>query len=59
MRKPSKPWYRKFINTWYVCLSGRQVPLAKGRSCRKETERAFHRLMAGETPQGRMAPTWA
>jgi integrase len=50
MRKPSKPWYRKYNDTWYVCLSGRQVPLAKGKDNKKEAERAFHRLMAGEMP---------
>lgn len=50
MRKPSKPWYRKFTDTWYVCLNGRQIPLAKGKDNKREAERAFFRLMAGETP---------
>jgi hypothetical protein len=51
MRKPSKPWYRKYNDTWYVCLNGAQVPLAKGKANKREAERSFHRLMAGETPQ--------
>ena len=50
MRKPSKPWYRKFNDTWYVCISGKQIQLAKGKGNRKEAERAFFRLMASETP---------
>ena len=50
MRKPSKPWYRSFNDTWYVCLNGRQIPLAKGKGNRKEAECTFYRLMAGETP---------
>jgi len=53
MRKPSKPWYRAFNDTWYVCVSGRQVPLARGRANKKEAERAFFRLMASETPAAR------
>jgi integrase len=48
VRKPSKPWYRSFNDTWYVCHNGRQVPLAKGKDNKKEAERAFHRLMAGD-----------
>jgi integrase len=51
MRKPSKPWYRTFNDTWYVCLNGQQIVLAKGKDNKKEAERVFHRLMAGETPQ--------
>jgi hypothetical protein len=27
MRTP-KPWYRSHNDTWYVCLNGKQVPLA-------------------------------
>src|SRR5260370_40265771 len=50
MRKPSKPWDRAFNDTWYVCISGKQVQLAKGKGNRKEAERAFFRLMASETP---------
>ena len=50
MRKPIKPWYRAYNDTWYVCLHGRQVPLAKGKANRKEAERAFFRLMADGTP---------
>jgi integrase len=51
MRRPSKPWYRKFNDTWYVCLNGRQLPLARGKDSKREAEREFHRLMAGEAPQ--------
>ena len=31
---------------WYVCLHGKQVPLAKGKRSKREAEDAFHRLMA-------------
>ncbi len=51
MRKPSKPWYRKFNDTWYVTIRGGQIPLAKGKANRAEAERMFHRLMTGENPQ--------
>src|SRR5438045_3504304 len=51
MRRPSKPWYRAFNDTWYVCVRGQQVPLAKGKGNKAEAVRAFHRLMAGDTPQ--------
>lgn len=51
MRRPSKPWYRSFNDTWYVCLNGKQIPLVQGKANKKEAERVFHRLMAGETPQ--------
>ena len=29
MRKTVKPWYRKFNDTWYICLNEQQVPLGK------------------------------
>ena len=45
MRTP-KPWYRRQTDTWYVCLRGKQVPLAKGKRSKREAEEAFHRLMA-------------
>lgn len=51
MRKPSKPWYRKFNDTWYVTIRGEQIPLAKGKANKADAEHMFHRLMAGETPQ--------
>jgi integrase len=50
MRRPSKPWYRKFNDTWYATVRGEQVPLARGRANRAEAERAFHKLMAGDAP---------
>jgi integrase len=50
MRKPSKPWYRKFNDTWYVTVRGEQVPLARGKANKAEAERAFYRLMAGGAP---------
>lgn len=46
MRTP-KPWYRRQTDTWYVCLRGKQVPLAKGKRSKREADEAFHRLMAG------------
>ena len=45
MRTP-KPWYRQQTDTWYVCLRGKQIPLAKGKRSKREAEEAFHRLMA-------------
>ncbi len=51
MRKPSRPWYRQFNDTWYVCLNGQQVALAKGKCNKAEAERTFHRMMARDTPQ--------
>src|SRR4051812_47864838 len=51
MRKPSKPWYRKFNDTWYATIRGEQIPLARGKSNKPEAERAFFRLMAGDTPE--------
>jgi hypothetical protein len=50
MRRPSKPWYRSFNNTWYVWLGGKQIPLARCKDNKSEAERVFHRLMAGDTP---------
>ncbi len=51
MRKSDGPWYRKFNDTWYVTVRGEQIPLAKGKASKKEAERAFHKLMAGDAPQ--------
>ena len=57
MRTP-KPWYRRQTDTWYVCLRGKQVPLAKGKRSKREADEAFHRLMTlsavdcGPTGQG-------
>ena len=50
MRSP-RPWYRRQTDTWYVCLFGKQTPLAKGKHNRKEAERVFHQIMAGEAPR--------
>jgi len=44
MRSP-KPWYRTQTDTWYVCLGGKQIPLAKGKRSKREADEAFHRLM--------------
>ena len=41
-----KPWYRRQTDTWYVCLRGKQIPLAKGKRSKREADEAFHRLMA-------------
>jgi integrase len=49
MRRATKPWFRSFNNTWYVQVSGKQVPLAKGRENQKEAYRRFYELMALET----------
>ena len=44
MRIP-KPWLRKQTGSWYVKIGGVQHPLGKDR---KEADKAYHRLMAGE-----------
>jgi len=53
MRSP-KPWYRTQNDTWYVCLGGKQIPLAKGKRSKREADEAFHRLMASR--DGHAAP---
>src|SRR5450759_572871 len=44
MRTP-KPWLRKQTGTWYVQLGGIQHNLGQDK---KEADKTFHRLMAGE-----------
>lgn len=45
------PWFRDSKNTWYSTFQGKKVSLAvKGEENQKEAERAWHRLMAEETP---------
>jgi integrase len=51
MRKPSKPWYRTFNDTWYVTIRGEQIPLARGKANKAEAERAFFKLMAADAPE--------
>ena len=46
MRSP-KPWFRVQTDTWYVCLRGKQIPLAKGKRSKRAAEDAFHRLVYG------------
>ena len=43
--KTPKPWFREQTKTWYVQLGGVQHNLGKDK---KEADKAFHRLMAGE-----------
>lgn len=43
--RAAKPWYRRQNDTWYVCLRGKQIPLAKGKRSKREADEAFHRLM--------------
>jgi integrase len=64
MRKTAKPWYRKFNDTWYICLNEQQVPLGKhpedapppkkgkdGWNAPDSIMTAFYRLMTGDVPQ--------
>ena len=44
MRTP-KPWFRAQTKSWYVKLNGVQHPLGFDK---KEADKNFHRLMAGE-----------
>ena len=46
MKTPKQPWYRSSNDSWYVCLNGKQIRLAKGKARRREAQRALHRLMA-------------
>ena len=46
--KTPKPWYRSQNDTWYVCLKGKQVALAKGKRNRRAADQAFFQLMAAE-----------
>lgn len=50
MRTP-RPWYRSQTDTWYVCLRGKQIPLAKGKKHQRAAKAAFYRLMAIEPAQ--------
>jgi integrase len=52
MRTP-KPWYRSQNDTWYICLRGKQVPLAHGKQRKREAQEAYFQLMAAE----RLPPT--
>ena len=45
MARIPKPWLREQTKTWYVKIGGVQHPLGRDR---KEADRLYHRLMAGE-----------
>lgn len=47
MRTP-EPWYRSQNDTWYVCLRGKQIPLAKGKNRKRKAQQVFFRLMASK-----------
>jgi integrase/recombinase XerC len=52
MARPSKPWFRKSKNTWYVTIEGRKISLnIKGKENKAEAWKAWHRLMANDRPQ--------
>jgi integrase/recombinase XerC len=52
MGRPSKPWFRKSKNTWYVTIEGRKISLnIKGKENKAEAWKAWHRLMANDRPQ--------
>jgi len=49
MPRPSKPWFRKSRNAYYVEIGGKQRKLADGPENKENDARAivvFHRLMA-------------
>jgi len=46
-RRPSKPWFRKDSQAWFVCFQGKQINLGKDK---KEAQRRFHEIMATQTP---------
>jgi integrase len=54
--KTPRPWYRSQTDTWYVCKSGKQIPLSKGKDNKAEALRAFYRLMAREENAARLPP---
>ena len=41
MGRSAKPWFRKDRDAWYVCINGKQVKLADGKSSRNEAYRRF------------------
>ena len=45
MARIPKPWFREQTRSWYVKIDGVQHPLGRDK---KEADRQFHRLMAGE-----------
>ena len=45
MARIPKPWFRDQTQSWYVKIGGVQHPLGKDK---KEADKAYHRLMAGE-----------
>jgi hypothetical protein len=44
MSRPSKPWYRKDRDAWYVCVRGKPIKLCPGKMNRKEAYRKFLEL---------------
>jgi integrase len=48
--KQARPWYRKSVNGWYICLNGKQVLLAKGKANKAEAYRKYADLV-GEAPK--------
>ena len=50
-RNEGQPWFRAGQNTWYVWHDGRQRSLkVRGEANEREAVKAWHRLMAGESP---------
>jgi integrase len=51
MRQSTAPWYRKSKNCWFVWQDGKLHNLfVKGDDNEAEAVKAWHRLMAGDTP---------
>jgi integrase len=51
-RRADGPWFRAGKNCWYASVNGEQVNLrVKGAESRADAVKAWHRLMAGESPR--------
>lgn len=56
-RSVSGAWFRSGKNGWYATLNGKAVSLGvKGREHEAESQKAWHRLMAGDLPEKKPEP---
>ena len=51
--RTSKPFYRRFNNTWYVQIGKKQISLAKGKNNEAQAYRRYFEVMAKQ-PTGRI-----
>lgn len=48
MARRPEPWYWAARDGWYVCLRGKQIPLARGQANKAVAWEEYHRLMVAE-----------